>query len=349
MMKNKLLNGFLFFVAQFFYQYSWAAACYPLTGVPYTFNYDFSSSIKIDADNKPGQLIRDAGIWDLGQRFYSSCRCGSGNTYATTYQTATSPLPIGDPSGNEVFYKLNEYLDASIMIWIGGKTLAYRAIPFKNVSVVNGSGENDACESTTIPWTDGSKGKISLRINKPFVGMTRIPPTELAVLYIATNPDESGGIATAKINITGEVTVPQSCVINTGQVITVDFGNIAGKQFYTRGQKPDGFTPVEKTVSVQCRNIEAQTNLTMRIVATADSDYPDAIASNKKGIGVVMTNKQGKVMIPNSYHEPLPLDVLPLNAREGDFSFSAYPVKTQDADVPVGPFTATGTLRVDFD
>ncbi|CAI1142241.1 fimbrial protein [Serratia quinivorans] len=348
-MRNQALNIFLFFVALLFGQYGWAAACYPLTGVPYTFNYDFSSAVVTAGDNKPGLLIRDAGNWSLGSKYPATCHCGKGNTYSEVYESAVTNLQEGHRDGDEVFYKLNDYLEISSEIWLGGRTQTYRKVPFTDVYVKNWSQGNDSCNVDNINWDDGYKGKLSIYIAKPFVGIVTLPPTELLALYINTGMNEGNGIAAARVLITGSVTVPQSCVINTGQIISIDFGNIAGKQFYTRGQKPDGFTPVEKTVSVQCSNIEAQTNLTMRIVATADSDYPDAIASNKKGIGVVMTNKQGKVMTPNSYHEPLPLDVLPLNGREGDFSFKAYPVKTQEGNVPVGTFTATGTLRVDFD
>ncbi|QGH60610.1 fimbrial protein [Serratia proteamaculans] len=290
------------------------------------------------------------------EQSFQPTQCGGQSKFISTeavFYTLTSTLgEAGLNYGDYRIYKVNEYLGVGASYTLHNDTDTIYA-----PSLVTNSGScvwesAGACRPdglvSEVPIANNRRLSLLFYIIRPFVGASDFSISKAFSVGLTTSSGVAGPIIYS-YSIVGSINVPQSCVIDAGQVININFGNLSGKSFLAKGQKPDGFIPVEKTVSVKCSNIEAQSNLTMRLVATTDTDFPDAIASNKKGIGVVVTTDKDKVMVPNTYYENLPLPVVPLNKREGDFNFKAYPVKTSDGAVPLGDFTATGTLRVDFD
>lgn len=84
-----------------------------------------------------------------------------------------------------------------------------------------------------------------------------IPKTDIAVIKGAW-VDGMGSPSTGdfhdlvKLSIQGNLTAPQSCKINQGDVIKVNFGFINGQKFTTRNAMPDGFTPVDFDITYDC-------------------------------------------------------------------------------------------------
>ena len=72
-----------------------------------------------------------------------------------------------------------------------------------------------------------------------------------------------------KLSIQGNLTAPQSCKINQGDVIKVNFGFINGQKFTTRNAMPDGFTPVDFDITYDCGDTsKIKNSLQMRIDGT---------------------------------------------------------------------------------
>ena len=100
------------------------------------------------------------------------------------------------------------------------------------------------------------------------------------------------------------MTVPQSCVINSGQVLNIDFDNIPASSFKVAGKKAEGVNTVSRNLSIQCDNIDASADLTMRL--QADSVQGNAIVSNNKSVGFVVANSSGSELTPNDLSSFIP-------------------------------------------
>jgi type 1 fimbria pilin len=325
---------------------SWAEACYPDTGQPYTFTADFGNfNITDSSKDQAGTVFNNAWSWNLGSKFYATCYCPSGQTYHYNYYTTATALPFGHTDGSETFYKINDYLEVASQVWIGGKAQAYFNVPLDNVQIVVASGGNDACHKPgTIQWGDGGKGKLSFYIRKAFIGTSLISNVEVFKLYINTVSGQAVEPATSRVIVNATISVPQSCTLNLGEIVTVDFGDIVAGKFKNLGQKPDGFTPKTIQAPVTCNgSVNSMANLTVRFQATPDPAYGDAIQSDNPDVGVVVADTSGIVITPNSGLIPFQL-----SNSQATVSFQTYPVSTTGKMPTEGRFTALAYIRVDF-
>ncbi|WP_348225864.1 fimbrial protein, partial [Salmonella enterica] len=71
----------------------------------------------------------------------------------------------------------------------------------------------------------------------------------------------------------GTVTLPQTCEINPGQTILLNFGALYSGNFNHAGQKPQGVRPKKFSVPVKCSDVHSQLNLAMRLIPTPDSHF----------------------------------------------------------------------------
>ncbi|SUG16921.1 fimbrial subunit [Salmonella enterica subsp. arizonae] len=120
--------------------------------------------------------------------------------------------------------------------------------------------------------------EFQLKIVKPFVG-TVISALRLCSMFML-RPPRAIRYRTWVYSImySGTVTVPQSCEINAGQTILVNLGALYSGNFSHAGQKPVGIRAKKFSVPVKCSGLDSQVNLTMRLIATPDSHFPQAIA-----------------------------------------------------------------------
>jgi len=314
-------------------------------GSPYIYNYNFGTkTITSPDENKAGQSYPDAFTWNLGEYYYAICDCHAGTAFGATYFTAKTDLPLGHFDGAQQYYKVNDNIEVATKIWIQGYLQKYVNVPFTSVSNEYWY-DNWGCGDSN-PYTSGSMGRLSLYIGKPFVGNVSFSKTVVALYGNTVSGEAPGPQPMSVINITGNVVVPQNCVINAGQVVTVDFGNLLSTDFKTAGQKPNGFTDKTFNVPIQCTNIGASVNLTLSLQATPSAQNNQAIASSNTDVGVVVTSSEGAVIIPNDANSIIPFntDV----SGNASVTLKAYPVSTTGNAPAEGVFSALATLRVDF-
>lgn len=93
----------------------------------------------------------------------------------------------------------------------------------------------DTVEGNLATLYTGSEVKVSFLINKPFVGQVAIPGTIVANLYGGLDASSSTASTDklAEVRIVGDIVAPQSCEIDSGQVIEVNFGKIPVADFST--------------------------------------------------------------------------------------------------------------------
>jgi type 1 fimbria pilin len=315
--------------------------CNP-TGGTHVYSYDFGNKVISNPDeDNTGQVYIDAYRWDLGSRYAMTCDCADSTLYETYFYTETA-LRMSSSVGGRNYYSVSDYLSVATEVWIDGNVNEYFATPFPGTGISN---KWDNICGALPNVRSGSRGKLSLRIDKPFIGFSKISSVKVIDLFASqSNTHGHGGNPVASVYISGSVTVPQTCTINAGEVVTIDFGDIWAGKFSSRGNKPDGLNEKTVTFPVSCNGgVESTANLTVRFQSQPDTNYPDAIKSTNKDVGVIVTDTLDRIIKPNTGLIPFSL-----NNHQATVSFKAYPVNTTGKTPQQGIFTSIAYIRVDF-
>lgn len=147
-----------------------------------------------------------------------------------------------------------------------------------------------------------------------------------------------------KLYINLNITVPQTCSINAGQTLTIDFGNISVAAFKTAGAKAEGVNPKVSTLAITCDNIAAGTNLNMRLQANNVSG--NVVVSNNNDVGFIVTDTNDKPLIPNNVSSFIPfyLD----NNVKANATIKVFPASATGVKPSEGAVTSQAFLRIDF-
>ena len=301
--------------------WAYSYACEPSGGTK-EYNANFGTyTITDPSKDQAGTIFENAASYSSGGVASMACDCPSGYKYDRYFWSKTS-LTVDEEIDGETYYVVNEYLDASVSIYNGG------------------CGGNVTSDVTT-----GSKGTISLRISKPFVGSFSIPNLKVADIYVGRSATGAyGDTPITSVYLSGNVIVPQTCSVNAGQIVTVDFGSFMSGEFKNKGQMPAGYTPKTITVPIKCNGMDANASLTLRVQAEASADEPAAIKTSNDDVGVQITDSSGKVIEPNSGLIPFQLD----DNMQATVTFHAAPISTTGNAPAEGTFSATAYIRVDF-
>ncbi|WP_181574908.1 fimbrial protein [Enterobacter hormaechei] len=186
-----------------------------------------------------------------------------------------------------------------------------------------------------------------LKIIKPFIGTVIIPSKVMFNVYVTTKDTDPLSYIVYQITYSGAVTVPQNCTINAGQLITVDLGKLNSSSFTTAGEKPSNAAVKTFNVPIECSaDVISPAHLTLRLVANADSNVGEALATDNKDVGVVVTKENGAVMIPNDASSAA--DFITDESGHADVTLKTYPISTTGNAPAEGLFTALACLRIDF-
>ncbi|HDX8956061.1 TPA: fimbrial protein [Klebsiella michiganensis] len=329
---------------------SWSAgtwaytyACEPVGGTK-EYNANFGSyTITDPTKNIAGAIFDNAASYSSGGVASMTCDCPAGTSANRFFWSKTS-LSVAGTYNNETFYTVNEYMQASVSVFVGGGVQDYKPLPWTSLN--NYEHDTYGCNgAVTSDVSTGSKGKVSLRISKPFIGVTNVPNVKLADIYVGRQNNGSyGSEPITSIYLSGSVIVPQTCSINAGQIVTVDFGSFMSAEFKNKGQMPTGYTPKTITVPIKCNGMDANASLTLRFQAEASADEPSAIKTSNDDVGVQITDDSGKVIEPNSGLIPFQLD----DNLQATVTFHAAPISTTGNAPAEGTFSATAYIRVDF-
>lgn len=313
-------------------------------GGPQTLSYSFDVTIEDFNNAEAGKQINDVYDWNIPGSFSVICDQQPG-TELETFFMAKADLPLSHTDANGAFYKVNEYLSAQTQIYIYNSTGGnggYHYVPFNDVG---NRGKTDHSDYTT-GWGSGTKGKVNLYIDRKMAQTTTISPIVIANLYASMQKGSYGSEPIAQIFMSGTITVPQSCVINSGTNISVPFGNIYASDFTTKGEKPTGIKAKTFSIPVKCSNISSSANLTVRFVGTSSPDLPDALQSTNKDVGFLIRNSSGQVLTPGTGVIPFTLnnDI----DEQAEITVTAEPVSTTGKMPDEGEFQAIAVIRVDF-
>ncbi|MGX9738511.1 fimbrial protein [Pseudocitrobacter corydidari] len=289
-----------------------------------------------------------------GDSYEATCYClTDGNSaWLHTYFTA-KPNPALMETGNRNgvnYYYINEYLDVGLSINILG--VGYVNVPFNYVANVPAQGSYPYCVNGVEPTTrfvSGSDATIYFYIKQPFIGVQTIPPTMLARLYATiTANDPLYSEPVTDVYIGGDITAPQSCELNSGQVITFDFKSIAAAEFSsTVGTVLTG-RKIKQTVSVQCTGMSSGQNVDVSLHATPVGSNTTMIKTSNTDVGIKVFDVFDNVVDVNGGRMATNTSEVSSGKTNGDLIFSAAPASATGVKPQPGKFDATATLTVEI-
>lgn len=239
----------------------------------------------------------------------------------------------------EYYQKLDDYFSIAIYSTNSCGTMYH---PSNRPQLLEGSCKPDNGGGNFRPETFHSK----LRIDKTLVGGTYFKHVFIGRYGVCIGQGCSFPtdiIATVYVNY--NITVPQNCVINSGQVVSVDFGNIPSTAFKSPGQIAERVAPITRQITMQCSNIEPFRNMSVRVQANSVSG--NAIVSNNEDVGFVLGDSNRREITPNQPTSTIPFMLSGTNTAT--VPVTIWPVSTTGKKPVEGRVSAIGFLRIDFD
>lgn len=327
--------------------------CHTRYGV-YTYDLNLNGA-KIPAEaNKAGTEVRDLKDLTSSQTYEISCDCLThfSSTFRNVYYTARSPLSIDTTKNGYTYYTLNDNLSIATSVKVHGRGLI--AVPFEaesNVVQVGTECYTDTVEGGFATLDTGSEVTVSFLINKPFVGQVAIPGSIVANLYggLDANSSVASTDKLAEIRIVGDIVAPQSCEIDSGQVIEVNFGKIPVADFsITQGTAAAGHK-VTKTVQVKCTGMLDE-NI---VYSTFNADPVDSRANMMKvlgndDVGIMIYDKWDQMVKVTGGKMDMDMGVNNAGAETNSLTFSAAPASATGARPQPGTFEAYATITLEI-
>ncbi|WP_429103044.1 fimbrial protein [Aeromonas veronii] len=313
--------------------------------------HDYYISLdKADIQNRPGFTTK-AFEWNLGGRYSGIVTCPDRSIpQSPVYYKST--MTDGLPQAGGGFVKLNDFLDMKVEIWIAGRKNKFVTAPFPNES---NDYPNYSCtkgkETKINNFESGSRGKVTFRVRKQIINGVQISDRQVVEMYgrLGATTTDFNSLPMSRITITSAILyVPEECVINGGQTIEVEFGDLPGS-----GLDGNNF---EKTVPLtfQCRGgvFEGDAlKINLGISGKPTSFSQDYLRTTRDGyqggnvisdLGIKFKQLDGSQLKLNTFYP------VSMQGNIGDWGFIAAPVTPTGADIPAGDFYATATIVAEF-
>lgn len=299
-----------------------------------SFDADFTYNYTGGLSSTQSNIIYHAYTWDLGNTYTVTCSC-SGSSVSYFKSTAGDLGEIIYSDATNIFYKINEYLAVASSIYIGGNYKQFQATPFSDIT------SNSATPCSSYAYSTGSKGELSLYFTKPFIGSLNIPPVVVARIFATRVKGSYSSVPISQVSVSGVITVPQTCQINDGQIIDIDYGKIIGSSMKTKGVGPDGFSAVVTQVAYVCTNIDEGVKIAFTFTGEASGADPQSLKTSNADTGIRIEDMNGQAITPNTGKLSTLFDAA---AQKGSASFKSYPVNVTGSIPAPGAFSATATI-----
>ncbi|HCM9231787.1 long polar fimbrial protein LpfD [Enterobacter bugandensis] len=346
-----LLGGSALFSGQALAAADWGP-CVPEGGT-HTFSAVMDKTITDTSENASGATFPDFWSWDLGSSYKGTCECPSGEATSLIYYKGTSPLPFGQREGERQYYIVDENIQISADIWIEGGLKDYVTVPFESDNNNQSRGLCDVDPTPGVSFSTGRKGKLSLRINHPFVGEHLIPSTKIVDLYGTRKKGVYGATPMASVFFSGHVIVPQGCELSSGSTLEIPFGEFKASDFKDRkGQIAKNAMIFTKELQFKCTNISDGVKIFLHIEGMPNANDSNAIDMGNPDIGAVIKGENGNIFVPNDINANQELSVSDLvddTHRTASTTISAYPISTTGKLPAAGEFEGIATMRIDVE
>lgn len=353
MMFAGLLGGSALFSSQALAADDWGPCI--ATGGTHLFSAVMNETVTRIEDNTTGATFPDFYSWNMGTRYPGVCECPAGTDTAEFFYKTVSSLPVGHISGEETFYVVNNNIQIASSVWIGGGKGDYVNVPLDDTP--NERADRALCDVDNsdpgMGFETGSKGKLTMYINHPFVGEMTIPQTKIWDVYGTRKRGVYGGSPLAAVTLSGTITVPQGCELSSGNTLEIPFGEFQAHDFKDRkGQMPVGGSATTKNLQFKCTNISDGVKIYLRIEGIPNENYSQAISMGNPDLGAIVRTDTGKVLVPNDTTYEHELTVSPLvddTHRMASTTLTFAPISTTGKMPKTGDFEGIATLRIDVE
>jgi type 1 fimbria pilin len=296
--------------------------------------------------NKSGQTFEQHV--DNGNRYHGFCYCTSNFNYVYYTAVENSSLAKSGVRSNIQYYNLNEHLDVGISIAILGR--GYINVPFSN-QPNNPDGKNTCTDNKKIATFDsGSDAIIYFYVKEPFIGKVTIPTMLMASLYGKTNATGADSpTPLADVYIQGDITAPQECEVNGGQVIEVNFEKIPASEFSSTPGSAITSRKIPIKASVKCTGMAAGQDVEVSLHATQTAASPTMLQTSNDDVGIKIYDEYDKEVDVNGGRMETDMGKRSrLGEEDGEFNFSAAPGSATGARPKPGTFNANATIIMEI-
>lgn len=328
----------LFLLGALVVRSAFALPCQNASGVPTNVGYDLTTTLTA-AQNQVGETLQLLRRQDVDVQ--AVCPKGSAPAHET-YRSYMAQSPVVETEGTWKYQALiPPYLEGAMAIEDATTGRFYPPVSYLQMGIDENVDRGEpfhVFDSNLI---------LQLKIVRPFIGTLSIPLRTMFSVYVTTGENDSLSNVVYNIVYSGTITVPQSCEINAGQTVLVDFGSLYSGDFTHAGEKPVNIRAKTFRVPVKCSGVDSHVNLSMNLQATPDTHFSQSIASDNPDVGVVVTNEQGAILTPDDPASAVPF--VTDDSGNASLTLQAYPVSTTGNTPAEGKFTSLANLKVEFD
>ena len=271
--------------------------------------------------------------------------------YTTTDRVMNWFRYIGDPVENPGyaasgwnFRKVDDYLSVAL----GRETICYDRVIAAPYNIMY---KNGACNDF-IPKSNGYEENFvevnmvaRLQIDKKIVSGTYSKNVLVGQLGWCQPADCTTAQFIKNVYLSVNFTVPQTCIINAGQSLDLNFGVISTSAFTTAGVRAEGVSDIVRNIEISCNNIAENTAMTVRLQADKVSGKA-VVTNNNEDVGFVVADSNGTALMPNNISSIIPFNLGGDN--KSSVTIRVYPVSVTGNKPSEGPVTSQAYLRVDF-
>lgn len=303
----------------------------------FSFNFKYTST-NVN-DNKAGVTISPAYTWDNSGTYAVTCQCSDTGDGTRWYKGDEAQGSFVITKSGLNYHSVDDYFAVASEVYIASLD-KYYATPFTDIN--NHNVDSDACGKSDGGKTGaGSKGRVSLYFKRPFVGVHTLPTVQVTALYGSHTKGSYPSSAMAAVNMSAVVVVPQTCTINDGQVVNVEFDSFPNTTMKTKGAMPTGFTPNVQTLAYICKNVSQGVLLSFTFKGETSAGDSDALKTDNKDVGIRIEDMNGKLISPNEGELPAAINY---STQSGSTSFKSYPVNTTGEVPAAGEFSSSATI-----
>ncbi|MBF1994875.1 fimbrial protein [Serratia symbiotica] len=296
--------------------------------------------INLNSSNITNQIgFTKLFTYTLGGSYSGKAYCDTTIPKSPHYYKSDTSLPASDYGHG--YLQLNEFLDLKAEVWIAGNKKTYVTVPFYNQS-------NEYFRYSCTPpyvqvneYGSGSKGRVTFRVRKKIINGVQINDRQIIELYgrLGSSDAGFGPNPMAQVYIQSAILfVPDKCVVNEGQLINVEFGEISGSNL--NGSSYPQHIPVH----FQCAGgsfEDGSLNIKLAVSGTAASFNDNAFKTNKSDLGIQLTHN-GELVIPNVFYP------VPNIGNGGSWNLLAVPLANGNKEIDEGEFNASATIVASF-
>lgn len=258
---------------------------------------------------------------------------------STSFTNINGSLPpYGTAPSDWVYQRVDDYLSVAVRL---SQTCGYIYAPFNRQQWASTTCQ--AVDYLPATW-DTTTWESSLKINRKMIGGTYRKNIFLGAWGgcegLCAAPTETY----ANVYLSYNITVPENCELNAGDIVTVDFGKVPTRAFKTAGAKAEGVNPQTRSIALKCSNIEQQASLTMRV--EADKVNGNIVVSDNPDVGFVVTDGRSNPLTPNLSTSVIPFKMD--SSGRADVVIKTYPASVTGQQPTEGPVSSRAYLRVDF-